>query len=45
MSDYGINLKVSSNGGAEIKKLFDQFKNFEYRGNYFNKIINKYLKK
>ena len=24
---------------------FDQFKNFEYRGNYFNKIINKYLKK
>ena len=29
MSDYGINLKVSSNGGAEIKKLFDQFKNLE----------------
>ena len=24
---------------------FDQFKNFEHRGNYFNKIINKYLKK
>jgi hypothetical protein len=29
MSNYGINLKVSSNGGAEIKKLFDQFKNLE----------------
>ena len=29
MSEYGINLKVSSNGGAEIKKLFDQFKNLE----------------
>jgi len=24
---------------------FDQFKNFEHRGNYFNKIIKKYLKK
>ena len=24
---------------------FDQYKNFEYRGNYFNKIINKYIKK
>ena len=24
---------------------FDQFKNFEERGKYFNKIIKKYLKK
>ena len=24
---------------------FDQFKNFEHRGKYFNKIIKKYLKK
>ena len=23
---------------------FDQFKNFEERGNYFNKIIKKYIK-
>ena len=29
MSDYGINLKFSSNAGNGVKKLFDQFKNLE----------------